>query len=70
VLITEDPASKLAEQVTVTLHSPTTPTGLTGEPLTSIIVADVLAQGVAAANVEQSVEASERLTNLRRRLGF
>ena len=70
VLITEDPASKLAEQVTVTLHSPTTPTGLTGEPLTSIIVADVLAQGVAAANVEQSVEASERLTALRHRLGF
>ncbi|MEU4292863.1 MurR/RpiR family transcriptional regulator [Kribbella sp. NPDC026596] len=70
VLITDDPASKLAEQVTVTLQSPTTPTGLTGEPLTSIIVADVLAQGVAAANVEQSVEASERLTALRHRLGF
>ena len=70
VLITDDPASKLAEQVTVTLQSPTTPTGLTGEPLTSIIVADVLAQGVAAANVEQSVEVSERLTALRHRLGF
>jgi len=70
VLITDDPASKLAEQVTVTLHSPTTPTGLTGEPLTSIVVADVLAQGVAASDVEKAVATSERLTNLRRRLSF
>jgi DNA-binding MurR/RpiR family transcriptional regulator len=70
VLITDDPTSKIADRVTVTLHSPTTPTGLTGEPLTSIIVADVLAQGVAASDVEKSVEASERLTSLRQRLGF
>jgi DNA-binding MurR/RpiR family transcriptional regulator len=70
ILITEDPTSKVTEQVTVTLHSPTTPTGLTGEPLTSIIVADVLSQGIAAANVEQSIEASEHLTQLRKRLGF
>lgn len=70
ILITEDPDGTLTEQVTVTLLSPTTPTGLTGEPLTSIIVADVLAQGVAAANVEQSVEASEQLIHLRKRLGF
>jgi DNA-binding MurR/RpiR family transcriptional regulator len=70
VFITDDPTSEIADRVTVTLHSPTTPTGLTGEPLTSIIVADVLAQGVAATDVEKSVEASERLTDLRRRLGF
>jgi len=70
VLVTEDPSSKLAGEVTVTLHSPTTPTGLTGEPLTSIVVGDVLAQGVATLAAERSVEASERLSALRRRLGF
>jgi DNA-binding MurR/RpiR family transcriptional regulator len=70
VLVTEDPDSKLSRAVTVTLHSPTTPTGLTGEPLTSIVVGDVLAQGVATLAPARSVEASERLTALRRRLGF
>jgi DNA-binding MurR/RpiR family transcriptional regulator len=70
ISVTDDLEAGLTDEVTVALHSPTTPTGLTAEPLTSIVVADVLAQGVAAANVEKTVESSHRLTTLREQLGF
>ena len=40
---------KLDDQVTVTLAAPNTPTGLTAEPFTSLVLADGLVQGVAAA---------------------
>jgi len=70
ILVTEDIEGRLAGEVAVALSSPTTPTGLTGEQLTSIVVADVLAQGVAAADVEKTVESSHRLTTLREQLGF
>jgi DNA-binding MurR/RpiR family transcriptional regulator len=70
VLITDELVDSLAEHVTTVLHSPNTPTGLTAEPLTSIVLADALAQGVAASDAERTVEASHTLTTLREQLGF
>jgi DNA-binding MurR/RpiR family transcriptional regulator len=70
VLVTEDLGSQIAAEVTVVLYAPTTATGLTSEPLTSIIVADVLSQCVSAADVDRTVGASHRLSTLREQLGF
>jgi DNA-binding MurR/RpiR family transcriptional regulator len=70
ILVTDELMEQLADEVTVALHSPNTPTGLTAEPLSSMVLADALAQGVAASNVERTVEASHTLTTLREQLGF
>ena len=56
--------------MTVVLRAPHTPTGLTGEPITAMILADALAQGVAASDVEHTVEASHTLTMLRQQMGY
>jgi hypothetical protein len=52
------------------LHAPNTPTGLTGEPLTTPVLADALAQGVAASDVERTVETSHTLNTVRQQLGY
>ena len=70
VLVTEDTGGQIAGEVTVVVYAPTTPTGLTSEPLTSIIVADVLSQCVSVADVERTVGSSHRLSTLREQLGF
>ena len=70
VLVTEDVDGQMAGEVTVALLAPTTPTGLTTELLTSLVVADVLAQCVAASDVERTVNSSHRLATLREELGF
>jgi DNA-binding MurR/RpiR family transcriptional regulator len=70
ILVTDELMERLADDVTVALHSPNTPTGLTGEPLSSLVIADALIQGVAASNVERAVESSHTLTTLREQLGF
>jgi len=70
ILVTDELVDQLAGDVTTVLHSPNTPTGLTAEPLTSLVVADALAQGLAASDVERTVESSHTLTTLREQLGF
>jgi DNA-binding MurR/RpiR family transcriptional regulator len=70
VLVTDELVDQLGGEVAAVLHSPNTPTGLTAEPLTSIVLADALVQGLAAANVERSVESSHTLNALREQLGF
>ncbi len=70
VLVTDELADQLADSVTVVLRAPNTPTGLTGEPVTSLILADALAQGVGASDVERTVEASHTLTTLRQQMGY
>jgi DNA-binding MurR/RpiR family transcriptional regulator len=70
ILMTEDVGSQVAEEATVALHAPTTPTGLTSEPLIGIVIADVLAQCVAVADIERTVGSSHRLTTLREQLGY
>jgi DNA-binding MurR/RpiR family transcriptional regulator len=63
-------AERLAGDVTVAMHVPNTVTGMTAEVLTSIVVADALAQAVAAADTEQTLESSHTLETLRQQLGF
>lgn len=70
LLVTDELIDQLGGEVAAVLHSPDTPTGLTAEPLTSLVIADALAQGMAAANVERTVESSHTLTTLREQLGF
>lgn len=70
VLVTDELHERLAGRVAITLTAPHTPTGLTGEVLTSILVGDVLAQSVAALATDLAVETSHTLTVLRGRLGY
>jgi DNA-binding MurR/RpiR family transcriptional regulator len=70
ILVTDELVDQLKGEVAAILHSPNTPTGLTAEPLTSIVLADALVQALAAANVERSVESSHTLNALREQLGF
>jgi DNA-binding MurR/RpiR family transcriptional regulator len=70
VLITDELVDELTDSVTVTLRAPHTPTGLTGEPVTALVLADALAQGVATSDVERTVEASHTLTTLRQQMGY
>lgn len=70
LLISDEVGSRLGETVTLELYAPNTPTGLTGEPLSTMVLADALAQGVAASDVERTVESSHTLTTLRQQLGF
>ena len=71
ILVTDElEEDQLGTEVAAVLRSPNTPTGLTAEPLTSLVVADALAQGMAASNVERTVESSHTLNALREQLGF
>ena len=70
VLVTDELQEQFGAEVAAVLRSPNTPTGLTAEPLTSLVVADALAQGMAASNVERTVESSHTLNALREQLGF
>lgn len=70
ILVSDQLVDELAGDVTVALHAPNTPTGMTGEPLTALVVADALAQAVAVSDRERTVETSHTLTALRQQLGF
>ena len=65
-LVTE----RLAGDVTVAMHVPNTVTGMTAEVLTAIVVTDALAQAVAAADTELTLESSHTLETIRQQLGF
>jgi DNA-binding MurR/RpiR family transcriptional regulator len=70
VLVTAELADQLADSVNVTLIAPHSPTGLTGDAATAMVVADVLIQAVAAADSARTVESSHTLTTLRQQMGF
>jgi DNA-binding MurR/RpiR family transcriptional regulator len=70
VLVTAELADDLEDSVTVTLIAPHSPTGLTGDGATAMVVADVLIQGVAASDAASTVETSHTLTTLRQQMGF
>ncbi|MGC4939410.1 MurR/RpiR family transcriptional regulator [Kribbella sp. DT2] len=63
-------AERLAGDVTVAMHVPNTVTGITAEVLTSIVVTDALAQAVAAADTEHTLESAHTLATIRQQLGF
>lgn len=58
------------ERGDVVLIAPHSPTGLTGDAATAMVLADALIQGVAAADVENTVEYSHTLNTLRQQMGF
>jgi DNA-binding MurR/RpiR family transcriptional regulator len=70
VLVTAELADQLADAVDVVLIAPHSPTGLTGDAATAMVVADALVQGVAASDVEGTVEYSHTLNTLRQQMGF
>ncbi|WP_225998222.1 MurR/RpiR family transcriptional regulator [Myceligenerans pegani] len=70
ILVSDELVKRLDDSVSVALYAPNTPTGLTGEPLTSMVLADALAQGVAASNGSDALETSHTLTTVRQQLGF
>ncbi len=70
VLVTDELEEQLAGSVSVVLRAPNTPTGLTGEPTNTMVLADALAQGIAASDVERAVEAVHTLNTLRQQLGY
>jgi DNA-binding MurR/RpiR family transcriptional regulator len=70
VLVTAELADQLADEVAVVLIAPHSPTGLTGDAATAMVVADALIQGVAVSDVESTVEYSHTLTTLRQQMGF
>ena len=71
VLLSEqDVAERLAADVTVAIHVPNTVTGITAEMLTTIVTTDALAQAVAAADTERTLESAHTLESLRQQLGF
>lgn len=70
VLVTAELADQLKDSVTVTLIAPHSPTGLTGDAATAMVVADVLIQSLAASDAESTVESSHTLTTLRQQMGF
>jgi len=70
VLVTAELADQLKDAVSVVLIAPHSPTGLTGDAATAMVVADALIQGVAVSDVESTVEYSHTLTTLRQQMGF
>ncbi|MFJ9391839.1 MurR/RpiR family transcriptional regulator [Nocardioides sp. NPDC101246] len=70
VLVTDELLERLEDVVTVTIHAPNTPTGMTAETLSTMAVADALVQGVAAFDIEHAVQTSHTLTTIRQQLGF
>lgn len=70
ILVTDELRGELEDRVSVILEAPHTPTGLTAEPLTALLLVDVLAQAVARYMPENAVETSHALSVIRRRLGY
>jgi DNA-binding MurR/RpiR family transcriptional regulator len=70
VLVTAELADELRDAVSVVLIAPHSPTGLTGDAATAMVLADALIQGVASSDVEGTVENSHTLTTLRQQMGF
>ncbi|WP_017598954.1 MurR/RpiR family transcriptional regulator [Nocardiopsis lucentensis] len=70
VLVTDELADELSDRVDVVLPAPHTPTGMTAEALTGIVVADALVQSVATVGADRAVASSHELTALRNRLGY
>ena len=63
-------AERLVNDVTVAIHVPNTVTGITAEVLTTIVTTDALAQAVAAADTERTLESAHTLETIRQQLGF
>jgi DNA-binding MurR/RpiR family transcriptional regulator len=70
ILITHELTDRLRDIVTLVIEAPNTSTGLSAEALSPLIVADALAQGLAALDAERTVQSSHTLGTIRRQLGY
>ncbi|WP_037068131.1 MurR/RpiR family transcriptional regulator [Pseudonocardia acaciae] len=68
ILVSDSLTSRLRDRVRVCLPAVHTPSGLTGEFLTSLVLTDALLLAVAARGEERAAATSELLTKLRGRL--
>lgn len=70
LLVTDELQERLASRVAVSLTAPHTPTGLTAEGFSGILVSDVLVQAVSAVGPDTALRSSHLLNDLRGRLGY
>ncbi|WP_433513115.1 MurR/RpiR family transcriptional regulator [Nonomuraea sp. CA-143628] len=68
ILISDELGGTFADRVDAVLAAPHTPTGISAEPLTGIIVADALLLALDSLDESRSVEHSHQLTSLREQL--
>ncbi|WP_313810706.1 MurR/RpiR family transcriptional regulator [Glutamicibacter sp.] len=70
ILVTDHLHEKLSQNVSVVLRAPLTPTGLTSDSFTAVIVGDILAQGITAVGPDIALRSSHVLNDIRTRLGY
>ncbi|MFB4422691.1 MurR/RpiR family transcriptional regulator [Streptomyces sp. QL37] len=68
VLVTDELGEAYADRVAAVLTAPHTPTGITAESLTGLLVADALLLALATLDEMRAVESSHQLTALRDQL--
>ncbi|TDE60370.1 MurR/RpiR family transcriptional regulator [Nonomuraea mesophila] len=68
VLISDELGGEFADRVDAVLAAPHTPTGITGEPLTGIVLGDALLLALDSLDQTRSVEHSHQLSALREQL--
>lgn len=68
VLVTDELGEEFGDRVDAVLTAPHTPTGITSEALTALVVADVLLLALTALDETRAVDTSHQLTVLREQL--
>ncbi|MCX4710878.1 MurR/RpiR family transcriptional regulator [Streptomyces griseus] len=68
VLVTDELGEAYADRVEAVLTAPHTPTGITAESLTGLLVADALLLALATLDEDRAVDSSHQLTALREQL--
>lgn len=58
---------KLSQELSVVLRAPLTPTGLTAESFTAILISDILAQGITSLSPDGALRSSHTLNDIRAR---
>jgi DNA-binding MurR/RpiR family transcriptional regulator len=70
VVVGEEIPEALSGRAEVVIEAPHTPTGLTSEALTGILVGDALVHTMASADPETAVATNHELTRIRTSLGY
>jgi DNA-binding MurR/RpiR family transcriptional regulator len=65
ILVTESLGAELAARLDVALVAPTSKTGITAEPLSAMLVVDILLLGIVGIHKDRSVDTYDLLTRLR-----
>jgi len=70
IVVTDHLHERLAQPVDVVIQAPHTPTGLTSESLTGLLIGDILVQGITVVGPDAALQASHTLNDIRSRLGY